>query len=243
MQKLKTRFRSRKKFAPAISGPAPASRQNETRHVYARLLHRTSQPLTALRGTLDVALIPGQSREDLEIAIRAALEITIALSGDFALLKEAIEADDPGDQAQDIQWTELVRQAIRNLSERPDSRQVRIAFRPLQHSIVRANPERLLSATEAFLRHAVAQCSPGGSVRASLARRGKDLILSVNCRVMPPSTPAARPTSTRPSLPEETSLWILNRMVEAQGGSFRTESSSPRTRRLSIRLKAVNSRG
>jgi signal transduction histidine kinase len=230
------RLSSRQRRSIEASESALQSRSDESRRIYEELLHRLKQPLTALRGTLEVALLPGQSPGDLDQAVHAALGLVESLTGDFDLLQEAIESDDPGDQTANMQWIELIQRAATEVSELQTTRRVRVSIRWEKNCRVRANRERLFKATEDCLRLAIERSPAGSVVRASLVRRDKGMLLTVRYAVRPQSLPGPPPKRTEALWPDEIREWLLKRTIKAQGGSLWTKSHSPGERSLHIRL-------
>ena len=74
------------------------------------VLHKLSQPLTALQCSLELSLARGQASEDFRASVEAALENAERLRQSVLLLRELSDADDPGDISAPVPLQELLQE-------------------------------------------------------------------------------------------------------------------------------------
>lgn len=81
----------------------------ETRREYlSEAFHSLSQPLTALQCGLELAVAVPRSQKEYERRIGEALQSTGSLREMMSALRELVEAEDPGEDAKEIEWGELL---------------------------------------------------------------------------------------------------------------------------------------
>ena len=75
------------------------------------VLHKLSQPLTALHCSLELSLVRDQTSEEFRASVEAALQNAERLRQNLLLLRELSDADDPGDISAPVQLQELLQEA------------------------------------------------------------------------------------------------------------------------------------
>jgi len=74
------------------------------------VLHKLSQPLTALQCSLELALVRDQTAEEFRASVEAAVQNAERLRQNLLLLQELSDADDPGDISAPVPLHELLRE-------------------------------------------------------------------------------------------------------------------------------------
>jgi len=69
----------------------------EQRSLVSEVLHKLSQPLTALQCSLELSLVRDQTCEEFRASVEAALQNAGRLRQNLLLLRELSDAEDPGD--------------------------------------------------------------------------------------------------------------------------------------------------
>ena len=93
----------------------------ETRREYlSEAFHSLSQPLTALQCGLELAVAVPRSQQEYERRVGEALQSTGILREMVAALRELVEAEDPGEDAGEIEVGEMfsaLRDSVRKIAE------------------------------------------------------------------------------------------------------------------------------
>jgi len=115
-----------------ILEPANAARisEQERRQLVSELFHALSQPLTALRCSLEMALSgrfsPGPSQENLQLALEHAEQIARLATG----MRELLEADAPGSARTLVNLETCLGEAVVDLVPVAEAAGVQLRFRP-----------------------------------------------------------------------------------------------------------------
>jgi len=75
----------------------PKRAATEQRSLVSEVLHKLSQPLTALQCSLELSLVRDQTCEEFRASVEAALQNAGRLRQNLLLLRELSDAEDPGD--------------------------------------------------------------------------------------------------------------------------------------------------
>ncbi len=199
----------------------------------AAIIHRLSQPLTALRGSLELGLLTEGSGEDDRLALKEALAHADHLVGLLASLRELVEAGDSSGPAEPISLDQLVKEESEEMRPWAESRGSTLVIKSQGDLYVRANPRWLRHAVSQVIHRAIDRGPQGGTVLLTLARSNREARLEVK-----DSGPATSPggfdhLSRASSLGElfseaskrDTLEWaIAKRIFEVQGGAARVES-------------------
>ncbi len=207
------------------------------------LVHGLTQPITALRGMLEVSLLGELSVAEYQEAIRDALAQAERLADSVLQIKAAIESADLGDELEGLSWAEAVGKAVRSIQPLAQARGVSILMNLEENSFVRAHRRRLDFATRKCLGIAVERCPAGSSIRIILRPSGRQLVLSVADQGCGPGLAAeksARDPKRRPHRAARGSLegsWrVVRRLMRAQGGEARIRKFPPHGCRFELHL-------
>ena len=197
--------------------------------ILASVAHQMSQPLTALRGTLELALLKASSirehRISEEKALAAAEELARILQG----VRELAEAYTPVGESVPVELSELVREVVEDLRPVALSRRVAIQLDAVPGMDVLGDRPRLYGALLKLVHLAVERSSPRSGVRVSLRVAGEDAQIAVEDEGphYPEGSRAGWPDlSLMTEAPEV--IWELGaaaKMVESSGGLLTTEKS------------------
>ena len=208
--------------------------------ILASVAHQMSQPLTALRGTLELALLKASSirehRISEEKALAAAEELARILQG----VRELAEAYTPVGESVPVELSELVREVVEDLRPVALSRRVAIQLDAAPGMDVLGDRPRLYGALLKLVHLAVERSSPRSGVRVSLRVAGEDAQIAVEDEGphYPEGSRAGWPDlSLMTEAPEV--IWELGaaaKMVESSGGLLTTENLAPQGRRIIVRL-------
>ena len=208
--------------------------------ILASVAHQMSQPLTALRGTLELALLKASTirehRMSEEKALAAAEELARILEG----VRELAEAFTPAGESVPVELSELVREVVDDLRPFALSRRVAIQLDATPGVGVLGDRPRLYGALLKIVHLAVGRSSLRSGVRVSLRVAGEDAQIAVEDEGphYPEGSSASRlDLALLTEAPEV--VWELGaaaKMVEGSGGPLTTENLAPRGHRILVRF-------
>jgi signal transduction histidine kinase len=132
------------------------------------IIHRLSQPLTALHGALELALMTSRSIEEYRSALKEMLTQADSLLSMLGSLRELVDAEELGGSNEAARLEVLAEEAIGELRPLADSRSVSLTFNPRGTLPLRADVGKLRLAVYKVIHHAVAGSPKRGAVRVSL---------------------------------------------------------------------------
>jgi len=107
------------------------------------IAHRLSQPLTALRGSLELALRTELSAQESRAALEQALELTDLVVNMLRSLRELAEAAGADAPTRILPLGDLARETVEDLQGLADSRGIKTVFKTSHEALVSAPPDRL----------------------------------------------------------------------------------------------------
>jgi signal transduction histidine kinase len=196
------------------------------------LLHKLSQPLTAARGSLELALLFSRTSEDYRKAIQEAMDNIDRMIRIRRTVTELACTGDLCAGAESVSVFSLLLAAADSLGPVAERKRVKLEPSCPDSLYASANPRRLAQAIESCL-SAVLGYSPEGSIVSVLCLpRGRDVSISIGNRegAIPP---ADLPHIFDPFFALATfsgesgaGLALARRVVEAVGGSVGAENVS-----------------
>ncbi len=225
--------------------PATASSRKRTRcsECLGALAHRLSQPLTALHGSLELALLEHSAAGACRAELERLLKITQQAVRMVVALGEWAEALTPHPGTQRIQLGTMIREAMEEVRCLADSREVRMKLQLPRALPVWGDTERL---REVLLRSfilALGTVQDKSLVRIRLLVRQGTAFLNIYASVAEPSACGIRPrpatpgqlfaAATKAACPE----WmVLQSLAQSMGGDLLFKSGHGHELRLSIQL-------
>jgi signal transduction histidine kinase len=155
--------------------PAPHRRiassqdSNECRECLAAMAHRLAQPMTALRGGMELILMGRRTVADY----RAVLEQSMHLADDMAQLivslRDLGESGAPSGATQCILLEEATSTVMAEMESLAQSRDLLLQLHTDTNSKICANPERLREALQSLLAWVIQNSAGGGSIALELS--------------------------------------------------------------------------
>jgi len=200
------------------------------------LAHQLSQPLTALRGSMELALLAERSAAGYRAALNQALDLTGHFAYLIASLRELAEAAAPGGVPQRVLLGAVVGEAVEELRGLAASRRVETVLAVSEELPVWVPLERLRDAVLRLLQHVIQGSPEKGVIQISLSKSNGRACLAI----MLPGQGARRGNRetgrSASSLgrrfseaAEEGNLeWaIAQTLVEAMRGTLQVDSGAP----------------
>jgi len=157
--------------SPGAAGGVGLTRQ-ECGECLLALAHRFSQPITALRGSLELALAGALSTQEYRAALEQAFELAGQLVQLVKSLRELGDAAAPGAPAKSILLNALVKEALEELRGFAEARRVKIVFEASPEAIVCGPPDRFREVMLKLLWVAIERSPAQGEIRLALSNSG-----------------------------------------------------------------------
>ena len=211
------------------------------------IIHKLSQPLTALHGSLEVALMGKIDKDACRRVLRQSVEETDRMIEALETLREVLDAEDPGDDFHPVRWRNLIAQVLEDLAPMARNKGLQVVLGPMADVYVKVNPQRIDAALRELLRQAIHRSARTGVIRIGLLSQEPWASLSVWDDGLPQdatgqaekSQPAASFTEAlEGTLPE---WWILERTIKGQGGWLEIEKIPPAGLRCRLYLPLASS--
>ena len=229
-----------------LAGEGPqAGEASAMTSVLTAVVHQMSQPLTALRGTLELALLKATSvrdhRTSEEKALAAAEQLVKILQG----VREIAEASTPVAEPAPVDLLELVGEVVEDLRPVTESSAVALVLGAAAGVTVLGDRQRLYVALFKIIHFAVMRSGPRAGVRVALVMEGEEARIAVEDEGphFPEGNGGGRldwgGLETVPLAEATELIWELAaaaRMMESSGGVLTTENLAPRGGRILVRL-------
>jgi signal transduction histidine kinase len=212
----------------------------------AALLHKLSQPLAAMRGSLEMALLFGRSIEDYRAAVEEAIEQVDRMTRMKRTIGDLTSGEDLGAEAELSSMLTLILGAAEAVQADAEQSSVDLNTICSEALQARVNTRRFTQALVSFLSIALGYSPRGSQLQICCLRNGEQLSLGIS------NTDGAIPQQDLPRLFDAfvelsarggesgASLALARRIIEAAGGTVRPENSVGSGFRLNIRLPVAN---
>ena len=154
--------------------------QRVSRSFLSAISHEMAQPLTILRGSLELALEKEWSAEDRRAWLEQALEQADRLIQLNVFLRELAEAETSGDGKQKASLSTLINELARDLLPLAEVKKLRLVVQCEDNLSVLAIERRLQQALVNVIGDAINHTPEEGVVRLSLKRSGAEACLEVS---------------------------------------------------------------
>ncbi len=192
------------------------------------LLHRLTQPITALRGLLELSLLEEPRPRECRKTLREALAQTERLSETVNQMKKILDSLEREPGSAGPSWAEAVGRALTNCQPLARSRNITIIADLEETERVQTPPGELEAVTQKCLSLLLKRSPVGSTTRISLRSSGEALILAL-CGDEPPHAVQSLPDRPKPAALETTEhAWnAVQQMMRALRGSAKMTQSPP----------------
>jgi len=204
----------------------PSLKLLQDQEVLGELLHSLSQPLTSLRCSLELSF--DEVAEQQQATVSVALQQTEKVIGMIQLMREYLDAEEPGSEAHPVALAPAVRAVVEELSSIGAVRGIRLPLAGTCTASVPVPEPRLRLALQ-YLLAALIQAAPANSeITLRLEEGSSESVLRVECeKGAPPRDDLARgPHSKRDSVSGtlgKVRIAIASRVLEAAGAFLAIE--------------------
>lgn len=199
--------------------------------VLRMLAHRLSQPLTALRGSIEVALMGEMDESECRQVLELSLQESHRMAEILEALRDVLEMEGGDKHVEPVSWTQCVEKFLE------EAACARVDLCPhfvcdMKEKVwVKVSPLLLDTATARLIGGASRAARAGREVQVRLSTRGETACLSVSEEGAPTVTEVAANEFSTPFIPEKPLLggldkWVVRRAIERQGGRLRVSRIS-----------------
>ncbi len=218
----------------SAAAPALEAGVAERQRLMADLFHALSQPITALRCSLELALhgspSADPSTENLQTALEHAEQIARLTSG----IRQLLEAEDPGDERVAFPLEVSLREAVVEIQPIAEPTSVRIQLRCDTPCRVVAEPKRIKQGWFYLLEYAITLAAENSILEITLTQEDHAAMVRLSLEPRPASEVerAAESETERKSLrlSRRLGLAIAGRIFETAGGRLQIQEEHRRVR-------------
>lgn len=206
------------------------------------LAHRMSQPLTSLRGTVEVALLGDLDESECRRVLKISLQESQRMAEILQALRDVLDMEGAAEQVQPLSWTQNVEKLLEEAASGDKEGCPRFVSEVKDEVWVRASPRHLHTATARLIGGAIRAARARREVRVSLSVREETACLSVWEGAAPLAAGRFSPAYIQESpILEGLGQWVVRRAIEHQGGWLKVSPVSEGCRCYELSLPLVTS--
>ncbi len=223
----------------------PSATSRPVSSLLAAMAHRMSQPLTAVRGRLELVLLKGRNLSDYRLATEKALAAAEELATIVQSVGELAEAYSPSGKVGPADLCVLARQVVEDLTPIAQSRQVTLTLNDPPRMNVISDGEMLYQGLLKIVQFAILRSPARGRVAVLPSPSAEDASLSIEDegRHIPEAIlrvlfeDVSLDSLHQESVPNQYwNLFVAQQMIAAAGGSLAAGNIATRGCRYCIRL-------
>jgi len=150
---------------PIIRSPGSV----DCRECLSAMAHRLAQPMTALRGGLELGLMGKRSVADYQSLLEQSLQLADTLSQMIVSLRDLGESGAPGGPSQCVLLETTATEVLAEMECLAQSRELHLQLKADESLKVSANPERLREALQSLLAWVIQNSAGGGAIVMELS--------------------------------------------------------------------------
>lgn len=148
---------------PGCASVGGRAASEDCRECLSAMAHRLAQPMTALRGGIELGLMGKRSVADYRSLLEQSLQLADNLAQLIVSLRDLGESGAPGGDSQCVLLEAAASEVLAEMEGLAESRELRVQLKAAGTTKVCVNPERLREALQSLLAWVI-QNSAGGSV-------------------------------------------------------------------------------
>jgi len=233
---------------PICSPVHPITRSPDSkdcRECLAAMAHRLAQPMTALRGGIELVLLGKRSAADYRSLLEQSLQLADNMAQLIVSLRDLGESSAPGGPPQCVLLEAAASEVLAEMGGLAQSRELRLQLNAEGAIKVCANPERLREALQSLLAWVIQNSAGGGVIvlELSVAEGEARLVLSPSRQDLQYLQVKILEDITSPGLlfshaAKNGALgWVINqRLVDGLGGKLEILSDVPEAGCIRVRF-------
>jgi signal transduction histidine kinase len=143
--------------------------REQCRECLAALAHRLAQPMTALRGGIELGLMGKRSVADYRALLEQSLQLTDGMAQLVISLRDLGESGAPGGPSQCIELEALATEVLTEMGGVAESRDLRLHLNAESSVRVCVNPDRIREALQSLLAWVIQNSAGGGIIALQLS--------------------------------------------------------------------------
>jgi K+-sensing histidine kinase KdpD len=163
-----------------VHPPGSTAQAADCRECLGALSHRLAQPLTALRGGLELGLLGKRSITDYQSLLEQSLQLADDLGQMIVSLRDLGESGAPGGQTQPLLLQPFVAEILAETESLAQARELRFELQAEANLAVAANPERLRDALRSLFGWVVQNSAGPGTIDVQLRAEDGQAHLSIS---------------------------------------------------------------
>ena len=190
------------------------------------LAHRLSQPLTSLRGSVEVALMGEVDESEFRQVLETLLRESHRMAEILEALREILDLEGAGEQVQTVSWTRTIKKLLEESPLVDGNEGLQLISNVKEDIWVEARPQHLAAATARLIGRAIQAARGNRGVQISLSAFAETACLSV-CEEGEPSGGPAGVNGHQPPFSSDRletadlDEWVVCRAIDRQGGLFK----------------------
>jgi len=141
----------------------------ECRDCLAAMAHRLAQPITALRGGMELALMGTRTASDYRAIVEQSLQLADDMAQLIISLRELGESGAPGGAAQSVLMETATAEVLAEMEGLAQARNLHLQLDSDRPVRIRVNPERLREALQSLLAWVIQNSAGGGTIAVELS--------------------------------------------------------------------------
>ena len=198
--------------------------------VLRTLAHKLSQPLTSLRGSIEVALMGEPDEAEFRQVLTLSLHESQRLADTLEILRDALDVEGPVKGRHRVSWTQCVEQLLGEVELVGRNSPPQLGSNVKSGILVMASPQHLNVATRRLINAAVeaARCNCKVCIELSAAQDAACLSIFEESPLLSAESTGNFQTAFGPETPllAEIDKWIVQRAAERLGGRLELRNVS-----------------
>jgi len=153
--------------SPDLSPPSPDS--THCRDCLAAMAHRLAQPMTALRGGIELGLMGKRSVADYRALLEQSLELADSMAQLIVSMRDLGESGAPRGPSECVFLEATAAEVLLEMEGLAESRELRLQLKAEGAMKVCANPQRLREALQSLLAWVIQNSAGGGIIALELS--------------------------------------------------------------------------
>lgn len=206
------------------------------------LLHALSQPLTALRCSLEVTLLQPRNSEEYRKRLRESLGLIEEIATLAAGIRELVEVEQPSPGGPQVRFDKILRSTVREWLPPADSKGVSMSLICAASLLTRGDTERFYKAIFYFMEFLLGFAGTGDELNLQAHPEGAEIAFDLQLSRC--GTADTSDSKTRRSAKAYMKFLIARRIIEVEGGRVEFEhQDTPLALRIHLPLFAPTAYG